>query len=360
MAWPFPIIFTGGIVPGFWRPVVGIDAFDLKEDEIDITPWLPILCDGNAHNFTIRVSGLNDHGNGTATLSETTNSYWMVTGKAFIWLDTAGHVTTGDGPYKTNPAPTFTVSSSIEQSANGTNQTLLYEVKAQRRLSYHSTLDLSNGSQTATWQQTLSYFNSGNFSDQGNIEITDQHTTGRDVSSSGYARQISYPLSVYSVSATDEDSISYVANIQRGKDVWTIGEPVFPTGLETFSDATSVRAKYPHFQGAHLATTQNGSATYLANQTSSTSYSFGDTEQDLSFDGVTVGGSAGDDGYPDISGRRELFHRYVQAVNGSVTQDDETLLGESIGHTHGRSAGGQGFSLSGVPGRGARWHGGKT
>jgi hypothetical protein len=24
VAWPFPVIFTGGVVPGFWRPIVGI------------------------------------------------------------------------------------------------------------------------------------------------------------------------------------------------------------------------------------------------------------------------------------------------------------------------------------------------
>ena len=41
VSWPFPIIFTGGIVPGLWRPIVGIDAFDLKEDEIDITVYVP-------------------------------------------------------------------------------------------------------------------------------------------------------------------------------------------------------------------------------------------------------------------------------------------------------------------------------
>lgn len=81
VAWPFPVIFTGGIVPGLWRPVVGIDAFDLREDEIDITPWLPLLCDGKEHNFTVRVSGLNDDGKGNVALSEITGSYWLVTGK---------------------------------------------------------------------------------------------------------------------------------------------------------------------------------------------------------------------------------------------------------------------------------------
>ncbi|EME84297.1 uncharacterized protein MYCFIDRAFT_210844 [Pseudocercospora fijiensis CIRAD86] len=84
VVWPFPIIFTGGVVPGLWRPVVGIDAFDLKEDEIDITPWLPLLCDGNPHNFGLAVSGLNDSSGGQAILSETTDQYWLLSGKIFV------------------------------------------------------------------------------------------------------------------------------------------------------------------------------------------------------------------------------------------------------------------------------------
>jgi hypothetical protein len=27
VAWPFPVIFTGGIIPGFWRPIVGIGTY---------------------------------------------------------------------------------------------------------------------------------------------------------------------------------------------------------------------------------------------------------------------------------------------------------------------------------------------
>lgn len=90
VAWPFPVIFTGGVVPGLWRPIVGIEAFDLLEDEIDITPWLPLLCDGSSHEFLIRVSGLSESSNGTAVLSETTESYWLVTGKVAesLYLET--------------------------------------------------------------------------------------------------------------------------------------------------------------------------------------------------------------------------------------------------------------------------------
>lgn len=157
VVWPFPIIFTGGVVPGLWRPVVGIDTFDLKEDEIDITPFLPLLCDGKAHNFTIRVSGLDDDGHGGASLSETTGGYWLVSGKVFIWLDDEGHITTGYGPSRHTPAPMFDIASSVSQGANGTNSTLIYSVTAHRSLSVRSTIQLSRGTEVAYWQQDLSF-----------------------------------------------------------------------------------------------------------------------------------------------------------------------------------------------------------
>ncbi|KAK5134244.1 hypothetical protein LTR08_006787 [Meristemomyces frigidus] len=354
VAWPFPVIFTGGIVPGLWRPIVGIDAFDLKEDEIDITPWLPLLCDGNSHNFTIRVSGLDDDGNGQATLSEITDSYWLVTGKVFIWLDQAGHVTTGDGPHSVTPAPTFQVSSTLETSANGTNETLLYDVKAQRSLSFRSTLNLSRGNETASWQQTLSYSNAGNFSDGGNVEINTQQTTGNDISSSGYTKHFSYPLDVLSIYETVADNISYVATISYGKDVQTLGQPVFPTGLESFAEAENIHAHYSGFQGASLSTTFNGNATYLANETSSTSFSYGTSEQDMVFSGISVGNAQSTQDFPPISTSQELFHRHVTATNGTVTDDEETLVDEAVGHVHGSTGSGRGFALSDVPGRGRR------
>lgn len=140
VAWPFPVIFTGGVVPGLWRPIVGIEAFDLREDEIDITPWLPLLCDGNSHTFNIVVTGLNDDGKGQASLSHTTGRYWYISGKVFIWLDEEGHVTSGQAPTIAVPDPTFQVSSVRSQLRNGTNDTLDYSVQAQRVLSIQSTI----------------------------------------------------------------------------------------------------------------------------------------------------------------------------------------------------------------------------
>ena len=107
VSWPFPIIFTGGIVPGLWRPIVGIDAFDLREHEIDITPWLPLICDGSSHTFEIRVAGLDDDGNDHATLTETVGSYWVVSGKIFIFSDEVGSITTGTQPNISGSTPRY-------------------------------------------------------------------------------------------------------------------------------------------------------------------------------------------------------------------------------------------------------------
>ena len=128
VAWPSPVIFTGGVVPGFWRPIVGLDAFDLREDEIDISAFLPLLCDGKEHTFEIRVVGINDDGSGHGTLTHTVGSYWVVTGKVFLWLDSSGWITTGSDPVRVVPPPTLHMSSSVGAIANGTNTTLAYSI----------------------------------------------------------------------------------------------------------------------------------------------------------------------------------------------------------------------------------------
>ncbi|KAI9835538.1 MAG: hypothetical protein M1819_001989 [Sarea resinae] len=330
--WPFPVIFTGGIAPGFWRPIVGIGAFDLKEHEIDITPWLPLLSDGNNHTFEIRVAGLNDDGKGHAALSETVGSNWVVTGKIFLWLDEAGSVTTGSVPLVETPAPSISVSSSLGINATGGNQSLTYNVSASRRLSISSTVITSAGRRTASWSQTLDYSNSGFFTQQGNYQANNQSTTGVDASASGYSRTYRYPIDVVEVYATDPASGNFTidANITRGLDLQAFGDAVFPTGLQYFGTLPSTRSLFSSLAGSGLHTTQNGSAHYLSVPAISKSFSSGTTEQDFSFQGFQT--SSSDIGQPpSIQGTYELYHRYVLATNGTLVKDQESLAGSTIG-----------------------------
>jgi hypothetical protein len=49
---PFPLIFTGGITPFLWRPIVGIGALNAPTYTIDVTPFIPLFVDGQAHNIS--------------------------------------------------------------------------------------------------------------------------------------------------------------------------------------------------------------------------------------------------------------------------------------------------------------------
>lgn len=336
VVWPFPIIFTGGVVPGLWRPIVGIDAFDLREDEIDITPWLGLLSDGNAHTFEVRVAGLYNNSMKSVELSDFAGSYWLITGKIFVWLDDIDHTTTGSMPNYDKSITRFQAKSSTLKGANGKNHTLLYEVHAHRDLLLRSIINLSTGPEPATWHQSLKFANTGNFTRNADIEINNQRTFGQDTSSSGYARQYNYPLYAYSEYEVVKDNIYIVAEVSHGKDVKVVSPSVFPTGLDLFSTCRIARDAYPKFEGAWLATTQTGTATYLANETALKSFSFGQTEQDMTLKGIhrAVGEPSLD--HLNVDGRSKiLYHRRVEAINGTVVQDNESLLDTPIGHVYG-------------------------
>ena len=334
VSWPFPIIFTGGIVPGFWRPIVGIDAFDLRQHEIDVTPWLPLLCDGGSHTFEIRVAGLNDDGAGHATLSETVGSYWVVTGTIFLFLGAAGSITTGSGLSIDVPAPEIQISSSLTTNSTGANETLNYMTTVSRSLSISSTIKTFNGSTPAKWTQSLSYSNYNALTAQGFTQYTSQNTSGTDTSSSTYTNTYAYPITVdSSFSVSPAGNVGINGTISHGLTFNVFGPSVFPSGIQSFNVTTpstinpsgpksqtlQLPASLPSFSGALLSTAQAGSASYLS--AGNASYSFGTTAQDFDFKGAELN---------DPTATYELYHRHVMAVNSTVTEDKQTLAGQTI------------------------------
>lgn len=70
---PFPVVFTGGINPLFWEPVVGIGAFDLPTYNLDLTPFLGLMLDGKPHTLGLGVTdGVQ---------------FWLVDANLHLWLD---------------------------------------------------------------------------------------------------------------------------------------------------------------------------------------------------------------------------------------------------------------------------------
>ena len=335
VAWPFPIIFTGGVVPGLWRPIVGIDAFDLREGQIDITPWLPVLCDGATagHTFEIRVVGIDDNGKGHATLSRNVGNSWIVTGKVFLWLDEADSITKGTKPVLSGTAePMLSVSSTVRQNSSGSNESLSYAIAAYRHLVINSTILTSAGSQMASWEQTLDYANNGQLVEQGNVQLISQQTAGSHLSGTGYAATYRFPITCNTTFGMDADTgaFSIDASINRGLYFYDYGQLALSTGLQTVEALASANAALQTFIGTALQTSQNGSGHYVASPVPGGSMSSGSTEQDFVFGGIQA--SPGHDGSSPLSGSYELYRRHVLAVNGSVVRDEESWLGNPSGN----------------------------
>ncbi|KAK4863246.1 hypothetical protein LT330_002024 [Penicillium expansum] len=296
LVWPFPIIFTGGVAPGFWRPVVGIDAFDLRQPEIDISPFLPMIQDGKQHSFEIRVTGLNVSADGSVTFANTVGSYWIVTGNIFIYIDGSSSASkaavTGANirPTVDAPLPVFAATRNLIHTKAGGNDSLSYSVVVDRVFSATSSL--------YSWSQKLSFSNHGFLNQQGYSQVNTQVTTGTNTITEHGDSPISnsiafhYPLVVNATYGITSNETTIDSWMKRGLDIESTGG----LGISTYTLMSG---------SSYLHTSQSGTAHYKS-VTGGSSSSWGDTIN--VFDSLTNGKS---------------YHRSVHAANGTVVYDTD-------------------------------------
>ena len=293
VVWPFPIIFTGGIAPGFWLPIVGIDAFDLRQPEIDISPFLPLLTDGDGHSFEIKVVGVDISDDGTASLSDHVGAYWIVTGTIFLYLDDEASQSSGrssrDFPKVTAPEPRFKTMGSLSTDEFGDNESLIYSIEVDRKLHVHSS--------RYSWKQDLSYSNYGHFNQQGVSQSNNLVTSGKSsVIQHGHGKseevKFEYPLLVNSTYGITDSGLTIDARMSRGLDIEATGVP----GISTYTLTSGP---------LDLHTSQWGEAHY----------------QSIKGQGSTSSGDTTDIFKSSTDG--DSYHRSVRASNGTVVFDTE-------------------------------------
>ncbi|ORY61755.1 peptide-N4-(N-acetyl-beta-glucosaminyl)asparagine amidase A, partial [Pseudomassariella vexata] len=197
VSWPFPILFTGGVDPGAWRPIVGIDTYDLPSFEIDVTPWLYLLCDGNEHSFQLQVIGFDATAPG---LIGPIGQNWWVSGSLFVWLDHATNQTVAGLKSTSGSGPAFDFNSNInkviEPNGTVTNSSLYFSLEAHRSLSISSTIQAANGSsRTVTWEQNLSFINTQTVTNQALNQSSTMVTEGSHLgSASNIVSNYKYPI----------------------------------------------------------------------------------------------------------------------------------------------------------------------
>lgn len=336
--WPFPVVFTGGVSPSFWTPMVGTDAFDLKETEIDLSPWLGVLCDGRPHNFSMNVVGLDDDGGTGARLSAGVGSNWQLTGKVFVWLDAAGSVTTGAAPTVDGAAPTIAVSQALTRNATGFNDTLTYTTSVRRQLRVSGSITTSTGSRAVSWTQDLTHTDNGTLLDGGNSQLNNITTDGTDTSTGSgggggsFSSQYSFPLfSNISTTLLPNGTTRSAATIERNKTLARTGVTtaggggVAPSGLQLFAALPATAGLAGRLTATSWQAAQRGEAVLLLSTNDSTG--FGGLSGRLRFGGGT-GGAAGTMG---DEADEELYVREVQVdSSGAVRSDVERLAGRDV------------------------------
>lgn len=333
--WPYPVIFTGGVVPAFWTPMVGIDAFDLKESEIDISPWLGLLCDGQSHNFSMNVVGLDDNGGTTAKLSSGVESNWKLTGKVFVWLDNNGSVTTGAAPTVSGIDPNIAVTQSVTQNATGFNDTLRYTTSVTRQLSVSGSITTSKGAQSVSWTQTLSHTDNGALSNNGASQSNIITTEGTDTSTypgSGFANTYSYPFNANLTTTTLSNgttrlstTLTRTKSVDRSASGGLAGGAVSPSGLQLFAALSDTQGLARRASGTTWTTTQVGEAFLLVLPNGTATTSEGSQGQRLRLGAASGAGVLGDE--PD----GELYFREVSVNStGVVLNDTERLAGRDV------------------------------
>jgi hypothetical protein len=326
--WPFPVVFTGGVSPSLHRPIVGLDAFDLREHEIDISPWLPLLCNGEEHKFDIRIAGIYDNAK-LAELTDRIGHYWVVTGKIFVWLGEGGSVTRGRAPVVQPSNPVILISSQKSQNASGVNEALEYSLHVQRTISIQGELLNDGLEQKASWKQELSYSNLGNVALYGARQVNTMNITGIDRARGPrrYDAAYSYPLhanQTFAIGPSNELSID--AQLNQTLILEIIGAATFPTGIEVAQSSGGEPG--PRFQGSRLSTWRDGRAAFRQSGDRKHSSGFGSTQQRFAFDGLRLSLAPGG---PPVT--EELYLRHVSAINDTVVSDHERGRGGMTLHS---------------------------
>ncbi|KAK1475060.1 hypothetical protein CCUS01_16980 [Colletotrichum cuscutae] len=314
--WPFPVIFTGGVVPSFHRPLVGLDAYDLREHEIDISPWLPVLSDGKEHTFKIKIAGLADDGQKTI-VNTTVGNFWVVSGKVFLWLDEEGSITTGKPPTVSISDPDIKITGrALGKNSTGANETLAFNLDVTRMISVKGEVVSKKGTKNPEWTQKLSYTNNATLGQFGRNGFNNFIITGTDelTGMGTYKSTYSYPLIVnQTANMSANGDLSLDATLFQELRLEVEGVGVYPTGLEAYNNPTRNRqGQSSQYKTSKLSTSRNGTAVFNMPADMKSSSAFGTTRQVFRFSG-------GRDGARDV----ELYTRRVRASNNTVLSDEE-------------------------------------
>ncbi|HEX4790466.1 MAG TPA: peptide-N4-asparagine amidase [Actinospica sp.] len=217
----FPVIYSGGINPLMWRPIMSVDSLRTEPYTMNLTPFAGLLSDGKQHTITLVPP---------ADISDV----WMIDATMFLTTDAhAAH--TGGTVTEDTIASAPQSNTDIGSPAAGTD---LITTSAARDWTVRGYVDTSHGRVTTTVSQHLRYQNTDKIWDGGEDQTVTQTDQGyNDVTTDGLTTRGSwqYPISMTASYVPDSTGSGFLLQAQVSQARLTqtstgFGSVLLPTG----------------------------------------------------------------------------------------------------------------------------------
>jgi hypothetical protein len=289
----YPWIYTGGIDPYLWEPIVGVQTLNFKPFRVDLTPFAGVLSDGNQH--TVAVSVYN------------ADSYFDVTAALLLYLDHGASQVTGAVTKNTlSAAPNPQVVENLKTDAKG-NITGSILVDSLRQFSIDGYVNTSHGRVETTVDETADF---GNYQTYNIPTSATQFIYYQSVAQLNGAYSVTHTKDGFLDLETDElffypftVSYNFVENLSDGsytqfaqamqQDIYNEQLKLDGFTLYTKSYDETVNTQDNLGEGATVTHTGSSTASYVGTDSLGSCYSRSLTQTNAKLTGYTDGAACG-------------------------------------------------------------------
>ncbi len=198
----YPWIYTGGLDPGLWTPIPGVQTLNFIPYRVDLTPFAGTLNDGQPH--TVGVSVFNAY------------SYFTVTAQLLLYEDHRRKQVTGELTEDTLTAPNPSVTNTVTLDANGLGSGVV-TVTNTDNFTIAGYVDTSHGRVKTKVEQQLHFKSVANITSSATAYIQDNVNT-----STTHAKTTTFEGPLFTTKETDFSypiSVSYAQQLQDNGDI---------------------------------------------------------------------------------------------------------------------------------------------
>jgi hypothetical protein len=137
----YPWIFTGGVDPGLWVPIPGVQTLNFTPYRVNLTPFAGVLSNGQPHTVSLSVYNANNYFSATASL--------------LLYLDPTTPQITGAVTENTLTTPSPVVTENINVQSTSTKGTV--DVDSNRSFKISGYIQTSQGQITTAVSQAVNF-----------------------------------------------------------------------------------------------------------------------------------------------------------------------------------------------------------